>query len=181
MLTRARPRAQYLSTVTMVARAQRLSSPLFSWQRFSTVKNQFENYDFSWQLVINEIICSTEYQLKRLLPWFDLLVHLFNPILDSWHSSGSCHHYHRGWYHHLYQYHRYHGPNHDTASFFFIIITIIIVKDKTIIRLWEAMQFRLSPSCLRYKLYRLHMVSFTKTQPDVLKRKQKTKLTTKLL
>ena len=38
MITRARPRAQYWSTVTMVARTQRLSSPLFSWQRFSTIK-----------------------------------------------------------------------------------------------------------------------------------------------
>ena len=28
-----------------------------------------------------------------------------------------------------------------------------------IFRLWEAMKFRLSPNCLRYKLYRLHMVS----------------------
>ena len=38
MISRARPRAQYWSTVTTVAPAQRLSSPLFSWQRFSTIK-----------------------------------------------------------------------------------------------------------------------------------------------
>ena len=93
---------------------------------------------FSWQrynlndqekMLITINICSIESPWRPPWQWFALSAPPFNPTQDSWHSLG----------------------RNLTKSRFSHLATIF--------RLWEAMKFRLSPNCLRYKLYRLHMVS----------------------
>ena len=127
MITRARPRAQYWSTVTTVGPAQRLSSPLFSWQRFSTNQNHFEilffldNYLSMKSFAVPNIsgsgachgsicssICPTQSWIHGTAQVFDHHHHHFDHYCH--------HHYSQSWL-------------HGTAQ---VLFTIIITVDITI-------------------------------------------------
>ena len=126
-ITRARPRAQYWSTVTTVGPAQRLLSPLFSWQRFSTNQNHFEilffldNYlsmksfavpNISWSSTCHGSICSS---ICPTQSWIHGTAQVFDH--HHHHFDHYCHHhYSQSWL-------------HGTAQ---VLFTIIITVDITI-------------------------------------------------